>query len=64
MSDAKLGNKKEGGDIFDAIKFVTNKISDHCGKKKFNKRAFIFTNGMGKTKYGVSNLNSLVKKLQ
>jgi hypothetical protein len=42
-----LKNDKPGGDIFNAIEFVIGKIASHCQKKKYNKRAFIFTNGMG-----------------
>ena len=59
-----MNNTKSGGDIFDAISFMIDRIADHCKTKKYNKRAFIFTNGMGETSYGVKDLNRIVDKLK
>jgi hypothetical protein len=63
IGESKLSNEKPGGDIFSAIEFMIQKISSHCGKKKYNKRAFIFTNGMGNTKYTVKDLDGIVRRL-
>jgi hypothetical protein len=49
LSEITFGNDKSGGDIFSAIDFMTERLIDHCGTKKYNKRAFLFTNGRGKT---------------
>lgn len=51
-----MENSKAGGDIFSAIEFVVDKIAGHCGKKKYNKRGFVFTNGMGDTEYTIKGL--------
>ena len=64
MSNATLNNDKPGGDIFDAINFVLEKITDHCKKKKYNKRVFVFTNGMGETSTGIKDLSKIVSKLK
>ena len=64
LSEATLNNSKAGGDIFDAISFMIDKIADHCKAKKYNKRAFLFTNGMGETSYGVKDLNRIVDRLK
>lgn len=56
LSETELKNDKAGGDVFNAIEYSIDKIVAHCGKKKYNKRAFIFTNGMGATDYTVRNL--------
>ncbi len=33
-----------------AIAFALDHLKSHCGKKKYIKRAFVFTNGMGECK--------------
>jgi len=35
---------------------------NHCGKKKYNKRIFVFTNGMGKT--NIKNLKKIGENLR
>lgn len=51
LSEAKLENEKAGGDIFRAISSAMNELENHCRGKKYNKKIFIFTNGMGETEY-------------
>ena len=43
---------------------MVDKIAAHCGKKKYNKRAFVFTNGMGETDYTIKGLERIIKKLK
>jgi hypothetical protein len=64
LGDSELKNVKPGGDIFSAIEFVISKISKHCGKKKYNKRAFIFTNGMGDTEHTTKGIEKIVNLLR
>jgi hypothetical protein len=59
----KLNNKKKGGDTFNAISFMIDLFIDHCGKKKYNKRAFIFTNGMGDTKATLNDLRKIARSI-
>jgi hypothetical protein len=37
-------------------------MMNHCGKKKYNKRIFVFTNGMGKT--NIKNLKKIGENLR
>lgn len=53
-----------GGDIFSAIEFMIERLIDHCGKKKYNKRAFLFTNGRGLTKHNLSRLKIIIEKIK
>lgn len=41
-----------------------DRIAQHCVKKKYNKRAFIFTNGMGATEATTKTLERIVDKLK
>lgn len=41
-----------------------DRIANHCQKKKYNKRAFIFTNGMGSTEATTRTLERIVDKLK
>lgn len=61
LSQTKLENEKKGGDIFQALKYAVENMNEHCGKKKYNKRIFLFTNGAGKTSWKVENLQRLLK---
>lgn len=63
LSEATLSNEKVGGDIFQAIEFIVDRISNHCQRKKYNKRAFVFTSGMGATTYTAHQLEKIVDKL-
>ena len=47
LSHAVFENARPGGDIFATLRTATGVIDDHCGKKKYNKRMFLFTNGSG-----------------
>lgn len=47
LSKATLSNSKKGGSIFEAIEYAIENIASKCGKKKYNKRIFLFTNGTG-----------------
>jgi len=38
-------------------------MTDHCGKRKYNKRIFLFTNGMGKTDFNRGDMSQLSKKV-
>lgn len=51
LSDITLENQKSGGDTFHSIEFMTDVLMGHCRTKKYNKRAFLFTNGTGQTRY-------------
>lgn len=53
-----------GGDIFSAIDFMVERLVDHCGTKKYNKRAFLFTNGRGKTKFNESHFRNIVSQIK
>lgn len=64
LSEAELKNERPGGDIFHAIEFIVDRIAAHCLKKKYNKRAFIFTNGMGATEANNKTLERIVDKLK
>ena len=59
LSRAKFDNTRAGGDIFSAINRSLNLIDDHVKKKKFNKRMFVFTNGMGPTSFTSDDLLDL-----
>ena len=59
----KLDNDKQGGDTFNAISFMIDVLIDHCGKKKYNKRAFIFTNGKGDTKATLNDLRKIARSI-
>jgi hypothetical protein len=61
LSDITLGNDKVGGDIFLSINFMLDIMLDHCGKKKYSKRAFLFTNGRGNTKTNVNDLRKMAQ---
>ncbi len=56
MSGAVFGNTMAGGDIFSAINRGSKLIHEHCQKKKYNKRIFLFTNGMGGSDYNNRDL--------
>ncbi len=58
-----MSNDKEGGDIFSAIEHIILIFRDYIGKKKYNKRAFLFTPGYGKTSYQESDLKHIVANL-
>lgn len=64
LSDITLGNDKTGGDIFSAIEFIADRLVEHCGSKKYNKRGFLFTNGRGKTKYNESHFKRIVSTIK
>lgn len=51
LSEAKLDNVLEGGDIFDAILEGIYDMRKQCANKKMKKRMFLFTNGMGYSIY-------------
>lgn len=61
MTEVK--NDLAGGDLFEAIWFCMGKLNEHVGTKKFTKRLFVFTNGGGKTKYDVTRVEHLRRKL-
>jgi hypothetical protein len=61
LSDIALGNDKVGGDIFLSINFMLDVFLDHCGKKKYNKRAFLFTNGRGNTNTNDNDLSRMAQ---
>lgn len=64
MSGAVFGNTMAGGDIFSAINRGSKLIHEHCQKKKYNKRIFLFTNGMGGSDYNNRDLQLLSTKLK
>ena len=64
LSEAQFDNPRPGGDIFSAITYSLNRIVAHCGKKKYNKRLFIFTSGCGDTDFQRSDLKALANKLK
>jgi hypothetical protein len=47
LSEARFDSPRVGGDILSSINYSLGIINSHCGKKKYNKRMFLFTNGMG-----------------
>mmetsp|Transcript_14544 Transcript_14544/g.12352 ORF Transcript_14544/g.12352 Transcript_14544/m.12352 type:complete len:109 (+) Transcript_14544:307-633(+) len=55
-------SKKDGGDIFRTLSNAIEMLDDYVKKKKYAKKAFIFTNGSGKTKYDTKKLNQLGNK--
>lgn len=59
LSELKIENKLEGGDIFQALKFSIDSLNDHVGTKKAKKRLFLFTSGEGKTDYSKEDIRSL-----
>lgn len=50
---AKFENTSSGGDIFSSINYGLNILNDHCKKKKYNKRMFLFTNGAGNSSFSM-----------
>ena len=51
LSEARLDNVLEGGDIFDAIQEGIIDMRKQCAHRKVKKRMFLFTNGMGDSIY-------------
>jgi len=47
LSRGQFNNTKAGGDIFSTINYAHGILAKHCGTKKYSKRIFLFTNGMG-----------------
>lgn len=43
---------------------MTERLIDHCGTKKYNKRAFLFTNGRGKTDLNQNDFKNIVKSIK
>lgn len=43
---------------------MTERLVDHCGVKKYNKRAFLFTNGRGKTQLNQSHFKRIVSEIK
>jgi hypothetical protein len=43
---------------------MINRLIDHCGKRKYNKRAFLFTNGRGLTKYNQAHFRKIVSEIK
>jgi hypothetical protein len=63
LSDITLQNDKVGGDIFSSIDYTIDQLCGHCGSKKYNKRAFLFTNGRGTTKHKIQDLKRIARKI-
>lgn len=61
---APIENSKPGGDIFSAIDFMITEIEQHTGTKKYNKRAFLFTHGAGKTTSRPNDVMILKNRLE
>jgi hypothetical protein len=59
-----LDNTRAGGDIFSAINFGIGRVKDHCRQRKYNKRMFVFSNGMGRTDFNLGDMNQLSKKIK
>mgnify|MGYP000919589007 CR=1 FL=1 len=60
---SEVKNSKPGGDIFSAINFSLEKISQFAGTKKYIKRLFIFTNGSGNTEYEQYRVDTLRRNI-
>lgn len=43
---------------------MTERLIDHCGKSKYNKRAFLFTNGRGKTSFKERDFINIVSQIK
>jgi hypothetical protein len=63
LSEARFDSPRAGGDIFSSINYSLGLITDHCGKKKYNKRMFLFTNGMGITDFDHQDVKTLANKM-
>jgi hypothetical protein len=64
LSHANFDNNTlAGGDIFSAINYSLNELNKHCGKKKYNKRMFVFTNGMGESSFSSAEISTLAHKI-
>lgn len=64
LSHARFDNSANGGDIFSALNYAANNLESHCGRKKYNKRLFLFTNGTGESAYTSRELAPLARKLK
>lgn len=63
LGDTRFDSPRTGGDIFSAINFAIGQLKDHCVKKKYNKRIFLFTGGMGETDFDNHDMRSLGGRL-
>jgi ATP-dependent DNA helicase 2 subunit 2 len=63
LGEARFDSPRPGGDIFSAVSFALGQINDHCGKKKYNKRIFLFTSGMGETDFDAQDVRTLAGRL-
>lgn len=63
LSDARFDSPRPGGDILSAVNFSLGQLGEHCGKKKYNKRIFLFTAGMGETDFDNHDVRTLAGKL-
>lgn len=64
LSNAKFDNHQAGGDIFSTINYSIRLMNEHCGKKKYIKRMFLFTNGMGETDFNDREVRNLASKIE
>jgi ATP-dependent DNA helicase 2 subunit 2 len=64
LGDTLFDSPRLGGDVFSAVSFATGQLNDHCGKKKYNKRIFLFTAGMGETDFDNHDIRTLAGRLE
>ena len=63
LSHARFDNARPGGDIFSALNTALDHIEVHCGRKKYNKRMFLFTNGSGASVLDVKDLRGIAERV-
>lgn len=63
LSEAHFENPRAGGDIFSSINYSLGVMGGHCKTKKYNKRIFLFTNGMGESDFDRADIKTLAGKI-
>lgn len=63
LSEARFENPRAGGDILSCINYCLGVMGRHCKARKYNKRVFVFSNGMGESDFDRADVATLAGKL-